>query len=73
MNRIYADNAATTQMSETAKKTMIDMMENCYGNASSLHSFGTQAAAVLQKSRETMAKYLNAEPREIYFTSCGSE
>ena len=73
MEKIYADNAATTQMSETAKKTMIDIMENCYGNASSLHSFGRQAASVLQKSRETMAKYLNAEPREIYFTSGGSE
>jgi len=73
MMKIYADNAATTQMSEAAKKTMIDTMENCYGNASSLHSFGQQAASVLQKSRETMAKYLNAEPREIYFTSGGSE
>ena len=73
MEKIYADNAATTRMSEAAKKTMIDTMENCYGNASSLHSFGQQAAKVLQKSRETMAKYINAEPREIYFTSCGSE
>jgi len=67
------DNAATTQMSEAAKKTMIDTMENCYGNASSLHSFGNHAAIILQQSREIMAKYLNAEPREIYFTSCGSE
>ena len=73
MNKIYVDNAATTKMSEAAKKSMIDIMENCYGNASSLHSFGQQAAAVLQKSREIMAKYINAEPREIYFTSGGSE
>ena len=74
MNKIYADNAATTPMSDTAKKTMIETMENCFGNASSLHSFGLQAASVLKKSRETMAKYLNAaEPREIYFTSGGSE
>ncbi|MCL1859000.1 MAG: cysteine desulfurase NifS [Oscillospiraceae bacterium] len=73
MERIYMDNAATTQMSEAAKKTMIDTMENCYGNASSLHSFGNHAAIILQQSREIMAKYLNAEPREIYFTSCGSE
>jgi len=73
MKRIYADNAATTQMSETAKKVMIDVMENCYGNASSLHTFGVEAEKILLKSRETMAKYLNAEPREIYFTSCGSE
>ena len=73
MKKIYADNAATTPMSETAKKTMIETMENCFGNASSLHSFGLQAAVILQNSREIMAKYLNAEPREIYFTSCGSE
>ena len=73
MEKIYADNAATTKMSEAAKKVMTDTMESCYGNASSLHSFGREAAAVLQNSREIMAKYLNAEPREIYFTSCGSE
>ena len=73
MKRIYADNAATTKMCEAAKKTMTDIMENCYGNASSLHSFGQEAAIILQKSREIMAKYLNAEPREIYFTSGGSE
>jgi len=73
MKRIYADNAATTPMSETAVKVMVETMENVYGNASSLHTEGVQAAKVLQKSRETMAKYLNAEPREIYFTSGGSE
>ena len=73
MNRIYADNAATTPMSETAKKIMIETMENNFGNASSLHAFGREAANVLKNSREIMAKYINAEPREIYFTSCGSE
>ena len=73
MEKIYADNAATTKMSETAKKAMTDTMENCWGNASSLHGFGRQAAVVLQNSREIIAKYLNAEPKEIYFTSCGSE
>lgn len=74
MKKIYTDNAATTPMSETAKKVMTDVMENNFGNASSLHSFGRQAAGVLQKSRETMAKYINADDsKEIYFTSCGSE
>ena len=73
MKRIYTDNAATTQMSEAAIKTMTETIENCYGNASSLHTEGRQAAIILKNSRETMAKYLNAEPREIYFTSCGSE
>ena len=72
MEKIYADNAATTKMSEAAKKVFLEALEN-YGNASSLHSFGRQAAAVLQESRETVAKYINAESREIYFTSGGSE
>ena len=71
--RIYADNAATSQMSEAAKKAMTQTMEDCFGNASSLHKEGRQAAAVLSKSRKIMAEYLNAEPREIYFTSGGSE
>ena len=73
MQRIYADNAATTQMSQAAKAATIEALENCYGNASSLHSEGQKAAVELQKSRELVAKYLNAEPREIYFTSGGSE
>jgi len=73
MRKIYADNAATTKMSETAKKALIEMMESSFGNASSLHSFGQQAAKVLQQARETIAGLLNAEPREIYFTSGGSE
>ena len=72
MRKIYADNAATTKMSETAKKIFIEEIEN-FGNASSLHSFGRQAGAVLQKSREIIAKYINSEVREIYFTSGGSE
>ncbi|MCL1792788.1 MAG: IscS subfamily cysteine desulfurase [Oscillospiraceae bacterium] len=72
MERIYADNAATTKMSQAAKNAAIEAMD-VYGNASSLHSFGRAAADLLQKSRETMAKCINAEPREIYFTSGGSE
>ncbi|MCL2097058.1 MAG: cysteine desulfurase [Oscillospiraceae bacterium] len=60
-------------MSEAAKKAMTQTMEDCFGNASSLHKEGRQAAAVLSKSRKIMAEYLNAEPREIYFTSGGSE
>ena len=73
MKKIYADNAATTKMSEIAKKVFIETMENNFGNASSLHSFGRQAAEALQKSRETIAEYINAETKEIYFTSGGSE
>ena len=73
MKRIYADNAATTKMSEAAVKIFAETMENNYGNASSLHWFGRQAAVVLQNSREIIAKHINAEPREVYFTSSGSE
>ena len=72
MEKIYADNAATTKMSETVKKAVIESLE-IYGNASSVHSFGQQAAKVMQKSRETIAEYINAEPKEVYFTSGGSE
>ena len=71
--RIYADNAATTKMSETARKVFAENMENNFGNASSLHSFGRNASVTLQKSRETIAEYINAEPQEVYFTSGGSE
>jgi len=73
MKRIYADNAATTPLCPAALDVMAETAKNCYGNASSLHCEGRAAAEILQKSRETIAKYLNAEPKEIYFTSCGSE
>ena len=70
---IYADNAATTKMSHAAVEAMLPYMEMNYGNPSSLYSFGQKAAEALQSARETMAKYLNCEPREIIFTSGGSE
>ncbi len=71
--QVYADNAATTKMSKTAIDAMIPYMENVYGNPSSLHSLGQEAAAQLSKAREEMASLLGAEAREIYFTSGGSE
>ena len=73
MTTVYADNAATTQMSRTAIEAMLPYMETIYGNPSSLHSVGQQAAEALQSARERVAKCLNASPREIYFTSGGSE
>ena len=73
MTTVYADNAATTQMSRTAIEAMLPYMETIYGNPSSLHSVGQQAAEALQNARERVAKCLNASPREIYFTSGGSE
>ena len=73
MTTVYADNAATTQMSRTAIEAMLPYMETIYGNPSSLHSVGQQAAEALQSARERVAKCLNASPREIHFTSGGSE
>ena len=73
MTTVYADNASTTQMSRAAIDAMLPYMETIYGNPSSLHSVGQQAAEALQNARERIAACLNASPREIYFTSGGSE
>ena len=70
---IYADNAATTKTSAAAQKAMLDAMERFWGNPSSLHSPGQQAKEALQSARETVARAIGAQPREIYFTSGGSE
>lgn len=70
---IYADNAATTQMSRVAINAMLPYMETYYGNPSSLHSVGQKAAEALQTARETVASCLVCQPKEIYFTSGGSE
>ena len=70
---IYADNAATTKMSSTAIRAMLPYMDQVYGNPSSLHTAGQQAAEALQSARERIAACLGCQPREIYFTSGGSE
>ena len=70
---IYADNAATTKMSRTAIDAMLPYMETYYGNPSSLHSVGQKAAEALQSARERIAECLGCQPREITFTSGGSE
>ena len=70
---IYADNAATTQMSRTAIDAMIPYMEKIWGNPSSLYSFGQKAQEAITSAREKIAKCINANPAEIYFTSGGSE
>ena len=71
--QVYADNAATTKMSQTAINAMLPYMERVYGNPSSLHSVGQEAAEALQSARETIAQCLGASPNEITFTSGGSE
>ncbi|MDD7771186.1 MAG: cysteine desulfurase NifS [Firmicutes bacterium] len=70
---IYADNAATTRTSRTAIEAMLPYFDSVYGNASSLHSMGQQAQAALVSARQAMADGLHCSPREIIFTSGGSE
>ncbi len=70
---IYADNAATTKMSEAALNAMISVIRENYGNPSSLYSIGQQAKETLEEARQAVAEVIGAEPREILFTSGGSE
>lgn len=73
MTRIYADNAATTKLSKAALEAMLPYLENDFGNPSSLHTVGQEAATALANARKDIADSLNADPKEIYFTSGGSE
>lgn len=73
MPRIYADNAATTKISQTAMKAMISAIENSYGNPSSIHQIGMAANDALQTAREQIARCLGCMPKEIFFTSGGTE
>ena len=70
---VYADNAATTSVSKTALEAMLPYLTEDYGNPSSLYAFGQKAKEGLEAARAEVARLLNAEPREIYFTSGGSE
>ena len=70
---VYADNAATTCVSRAAIDAMLPYLLEDYGNPSSLYAFGQKAKEALQEARETVAKCIGATPREIYFTSGGSE
>ncbi len=70
---VYADNAATTRLSDTALRAMLPYFTEEYGNASSLHTPGQRAMEALVSAREQIADLLGADPKEIYFTSGGSE
>lgn len=70
---VYADNAATTFLSETAKTALFRATEHIWGNPSSLHTVGQEAKTALEGAREKIATLLGADPKEIYFTSGGSE
>lgn len=70
---IYADNAATTKMSDVAVKAMLTYLQEIYANASSVHLLGQRSAAALFSARQQVAQVLNCAPKEVFFTSGGSE
>ena len=70
---IYADNAATTAVSEEVLESMLPYFREGYGNASSIYKLGRDAQKAIETAREKVAKAIGADPREIFFTSCGSE
>ena len=73
MNTIYFDNNATTCVAPEVRDAMMPFFNELYGNPSSMHAFGGQVAKHVQCARERVAAFLNAEPSEIIFTSCGTE
>jgi cysteine desulfurase len=73
MQKIYFDNAATTLIRPEVIDEMVRVMQNDFGNPSSSHSFGRSAKSILELSRKTIAKNINATSQEIIFTSCGTE
>ena len=73
MKEIYADCASTTPISEPALRVMTECMRTCYGNPSSSHHCGREAARVLEEARDGIAACIGADREEIYFTSGGTE
>ena len=73
MERIYLDNAATTQLDPEVIEAMLPYMHEIYGNPSAIHAFGRKARAGIEQARRMVAKQLNCAPGEIVFTSCGTE
>jgi cysteine desulfurase len=71
--KVYLDNAATTPLHPEVIKAMLPVLENQFGNPSSIHSFGREVRTVVEKARKTVAQLLNCSPGEIFFTSGGTE
>lgn len=71
--KVYLDNAATTPLDKEVLEAMIPVMQNDFGNPSSIHAFGRKTRAALENARKTVAKLLNVSPAEIFFTSGGTE
>ena len=70
---VYFDNNATTQVAPEVREAMMPFFGELYGNPSSMHAFGGQVAAHVEKAREQVASFLNCEPDEVIFTSCATE
>lgn len=73
MERVYLDNAATTPLDKKVTAEMVNVMQNYYGNPSSIHAQGREVRTLIEKARKTVAGLLNATPAEIFFTSGGTE
>jgi len=71
--KAYLDNAATTPLDPEVLKAMLPIMQNSFGNPSSIHSWGRETKTAVENARKTVAKFLNAAPSEIFFTSGGTE
>ncbi|MCI5132898.1 MAG: aminotransferase class V-fold PLP-dependent enzyme, partial [Candidatus Electrothrix sp. EH2] len=70
---IYMDNNATTRVAPEVLETMLPFLGECYGNPSSMHTFGGQIGKAVELARRQIAELLGADPEEIVFTSCGTE
>ena len=73
MERIYFDNASTTNLNAEVLNAMLPVMTDNFGNSESVHSFGRDAQNLVDTARDTIAETINAKSNEIYFTSSGSE
>ena len=71
--KVYLDNAATTPLDTEVIKAMLPVMQNNFGNPSSIHSWGRETKTAIENARKSVAKFLNASPSEIFFTSGGTE
>src|SRR5436190_23970098 len=71
--KVYLDNAATTPIDPEVIEVMIKAMKDSYGNPSSIHSWGRETKAAIEKARKSVANFLNVSPSEIFFTSGGTE
>ncbi|MEO0085186.1 MAG: aminotransferase class V-fold PLP-dependent enzyme, partial [candidate division WOR-3 bacterium] len=73
MRRVYLDNNSTTPLDERVAAGMAPYLHEVFGNPSNVHSFGRECAEGLAEARERVAAFINADPEEIFFTSCGTE